>query len=171
MPSSFNRRDPPPSHLRAGGGETLEPQKEGQGVVWEHARLPFPLESCSGTPPALGTHPGETAAGLGTGLVPGNPLQDGRSRQAWRPQVWEPPSLTAWLQVSCASRRKNRGPGRSRPRSKSHSKTMAEQTTEPGSSELGLAGPLDSPAASGQGTFPRAYSFLPSPQAQPQPQP
>lgn len=51
----------------------------------------------------------------------------------------EPPSLTAWLQVSCvlrpSSRRKNRGPERTGLQSKSHSKMMAEQNIEPGSSE------------------------------------
>lgn len=172
MPSFFNRRDPPLFYLRVGGRETLEPQKEGQGVLWESARLPFPLEGCSGTPPTLGTHPGETAARLGTGPVPGNPLQAGRSQQAWRLQVWEPPTLTAWLQVSCAlhvsSRRKTRGPERAEPWSKSHSKMMAEQKIEPGSSEPVLAGLLDSPAASGECTFLPACSFLPFPQPHPQ---
>lgn len=49
------------------------------------------------SPPTLGTHPGVTSAGLGMGLAPGNPLQAGRSQQAQRPQVQEPPSFTVQL--------------------------------------------------------------------------
>lgn len=100
VPPSFNRRDPSLPPPEVGGGETPVPQREGQSMGWESARLSFPLDSVLGTPPpTLGTHPGETSAGLGTGPAPGNPLQAGRSQQAWRPQVRETPSLTAWLPV------------------------------------------------------------------------
>lgn len=98
---------------------------------WERARLPFPLERCSGQPPpTLGTHPVETSAGLGTGPAPGNPLQVGRSQQAWRPQVRKTPSLTAQLSVPCAlhlfSPRENGGLERAGPWPESHGKITAE---------------------------------------------
>lgn len=114
VPSSFNGRDPQLPHLRLGVGRPQCPR--GRAKVWA-GRVPACLSHWSavlGNPPSptLGTHPEETSAGLGTGPAPGNPLQAGRSQQAWRPQVRETPSLTARLPVPCAlhlfSRRKNR---------------------------------------------------------------
>lgn len=44
--------------------------------------------------PILGIYPRTPSAALGTGSAPGNPLQAGRSQQAWRLQVQE--SLPLW---------------------------------------------------------------------------
>ena len=57
MPSFFNRRDPPLFYLRVGGRETLEPQKEGQGVVGLGECPPaFPIGGLFWDPPNSG-HP------------------------------------------------------------------------------------------------------------------
>lgn len=98
----FNRRGALFPHLRAKGGETLGPGGRASvraGSVpasfshWNAALR----EHCPPThthTPILGTHPRAPSAALGTGPAPGNPLQAGRSQQAWRLQVRE--SLPLW---------------------------------------------------------------------------
>lgn len=101
MPLSSNRMNPLLLHFGGRKGDP-GPQRESPHVGWDSARLPLPLEHRSGHPPQPHSgHPSsiKTSAGLGTGPAPGNPLQAGRSQQAWRLQVQEASSLTVQLRV------------------------------------------------------------------------
>lgn len=83
---------------------------------WEHARLFFPLERCfeHTHTPHSGHLSKDTVITLGTGPAPGNPLQAGRSQQAWRPQVQESSPLWPFSSHSSGafflSSRKRHGP-------------------------------------------------------------